>query len=69
MAIRYEKQYRISAADATTATLVPKDGERGVSGASQSLAVNNPTQIVLTFAATPSLYTVNRIINVELELK
>lgn len=69
MAIRYEKQYRISAADGTTATLVPKDGERGVAGASGSLAVNNPSQIVLTFAATPTLYTVDRIVNVELEIK
>ena len=67
----YSKQYRISAADGTTATLVPKDGERGVAGASASAAVDpaTATQIVLTFGATPTSFAVNRIVNVDLELK
>lgn len=66
MAIRHEKQYRVSAADGTTATLVPRDGERDPSSRNDPAT---PTQIVLTFAATPSFYAVNRIISLELEAK
>lgn len=61
-----EKQYRVSAADATTATLVPRTGERDPL---QRVEPEAPTQIVLTFAATPTRYAVNRIIAVELEAK
>lgn len=66
MAIRHEKQYRVSATTATTATLVPRDGER------DPLSRNDPatpTQIVFTFAATPSFYTVDKIVNLEIEGK
>lgn len=66
MAIRFEKQFRVSAADATTATLVPKDGERDPQSRNDPAT---PTGIVFTFAATPSVYAVNRIISLELEVK
>ena len=66
MAATVRKQYRVSAADATTATLVPKVGERGaVSGDPV-----DPTGIVITWAARPTgTFFVDRIIEITFEGK
>jgi hypothetical protein len=60
----HEKQYRVSAADATTATLVPRTGERDPQS---RIDPATPTGIVLTFAATPTAYAVNAIVKVRLQ--
>lgn len=68
MAATVRKQYRVSAADATTATLVPKVGERG--GAPVTGDPVNPTGIVLTWAARPDkTFFVDRIIELTFEAK
>jgi hypothetical protein len=60
----HEKQYRVSAKDGTTATLVPRVGERDPLS---RIDPATPSQIVLTFTATPSDYVVNAIIKLRLQ--
>lgn len=60
----HEKQYRVSAADATTATLVPRAGERDPQS---RIDPATPTGIVLTFAARPTDYAVDSIVKVRLQ--
>jgi hypothetical protein len=63
MAATVRKQYRVSEADATTATLVPKIGERKGDPV-------DPTGIVITWTATPTgTFYVDRIIDLTFEAK
>jgi hypothetical protein len=58
MAIVKDQQFKIAAADGTTATLQPISGKEHVSA----------TQVVFTFATIPAEFTVGKIVRIRLEV-